>query len=177
MLRAFLATVLGLLASTANAWTLQESVDAMSDKASRQVLVTAPDGSTFTLLRKTDGSVWGYLKITGSNQFMVNERLMMRIDKDKPIEFNEDLDQLMAKLGNPLSSWEWNPSLIGFRMWHGNSSKGCGLIKRLMESSTLVVRYHPNKSLIRDIQFNTEANRDLIGKALDLDVVQCVESR
>ena len=65
MLRAFLATVLGLLASTANAWTLQESVDAMSDKASRQVLVTAPDGSTFTLLRKTDGSIWGYLKITG----------------------------------------------------------------------------------------------------------------
>ncbi|MDP1528250.1 hypothetical protein [Rhodoferax sp.] len=172
-MRQILATITALLVSTANAWTLQESVDVMTDKVTRQAVVAATDGSTLTLLRRSDDSVWGYVKLSGMNQFMVNERLMMRIDKDKPVEFNDDLQRLMTKLRKPMPSWEWNPSLVGFHIWHGNPAQGCGMIKRLIESSTVLVRYHPNQSVTRDILFNTDSNRHLIGEALGLEVAQC----
>lgn len=176
-MRSIATTALVLFTTTAGAWTLQESVDAMTDKVTRRIVATASDGSTLTLLRKSDKSVWGYIKLTGTNQFMVNERLMMRIDKDKPLEYNEDFQKMTAKVGKPLQLWEWNPSLIGFRIWHGVPAQGCGVVKRLMESSSVLVRYHPNQSLTRDIEFSTESNRNLIGVALGLDIIQCVESR
>lgn len=164
----FLATV-----HSAFAWTIQESIDVITDEPRKQVAVTSADGHTFTLIRKSDNRVWAYVKLASPNQFMVGERLILRIDQDKPINFNEDLHNLMQRTGKPIKAWEWNPSLIGFLLWHGVAEKGCGLVKRLMESSKMVIRYHPNQSTERDIIFNTGQDRHLIGQSLNIDPSVC----
>lgn len=160
--------------ASASAWTVDERTDAMTDKVGRVAVQTSLDGSVFSLLRKSDNSVWAYLKLANLNQFMVGERLLIRIDKNKPIEFDEDMQKLTAKLGRPISSWEWNPNLIGFRVWHGDPKEGCGtFISELLQGTTMIIRYHPNQSTTRDIVFNVREGRAAISRALDLDLSRC----
>ena len=85
---AFLAVLLSGLASTeTEAWTLSTRVDAMTDKQESVVSVQSRDGAKFTLLRKSDNSVWGYLSLGGMNQFAVDQEILIRVDKHEPTDF------------------------------------------------------------------------------------------
>lgn len=173
MKKTLVLLVCGLLASPVSAWEIKKTTDAMTDEVSRTVFVVSNDGSRFTLIRKSDNSVWGYLKLSGMNQFMINERLMLRIDKNEPVKFNEDLEKLTAEIGMKEEMWEWNPSLIGFRLWHGNLDEGCGLIQKLYDGEKMVIRYHPNQSTVRTISFTLTGNKKAISDALGFDVSTC----
>lgn len=174
-MKKLIAACLFMASSVANAgdWVLQTSTDAMTDKTTSQAVVTAQDGETFTILRRSDGSVWGYLQLSGMNQFGINESLLFRVDKDTPIEFNDKLQKLTQKLGHPIATWEWNPSLIGFRIWAGKVEEGCGIVQKIFKGSQIVVRYHPNQSTFRDVTFVLTGNQKAISDALGFDINTC----
>ena len=176
MRRIIIILVVILFSSSASAWELKKSVDAMTDKVSHTVFVVSNDGSRFTLIRKSDNSVWGYIELVGMNQFMVNERLLLRVDTNPPKEQNNDFNKMMASLGLSDSApkmWEWNPNLIGFRIWHGKIDEGCGYIQELFEGKKLVIRYHPNQSTTKDVYFDISKNKAAIPTALGIDMDQC----
>jgi len=160
------------LVSAAN-WELKTSTDAMTDQTSSQAEVRSADGDTFTVMRRSDGSVWGYVRLAGTNQFGINENLMVRVDKNKPFEFNDKLEKLTQQLGKPIEAWEWNPSLIGFRMWHGKPAEGCGIVQQLYNGQQIIVRYHPNQSTYRDITFALSGNAQAITDALGFSINAC----
>ncbi len=172
---------LGLLAISSTAfagnWELRTSTDAMTDTVASQAVVDAPSGEKFTVMRRSDGSVWGYVQLSGVNQFGINDNLMVRVDKNKPFEFNDKLEKLTRQLGKPIESWEWNPSLIGFRMWHGKVDEGCGIVQQLFHGQQIVVRYHPNQSTFRDITFPLTGNQKAISDALGFDINTCPASK
>ena len=163
-----------MLTSTASAWVLHKSVDAMTDEVSQSVTVKSTDGSKFTLLRKSNGYVWAYLELSGANQFMVNDRLMVRVDKNKAREANEDGNNTIVGLGgSPI--WEWNANLIGYAAWHGIPAKGCHFLKELWDGQKMVIRYHPNQSSTKDLIFDISANKLAIPTSLGFKMADCVK--
>ncbi len=149
-------------------WKIQKTVDSMTDKITKTAYVLSKDGNRFTLIRKSDQKVWGYLKLKGMNQFKINESLLLRVDKNKPRSIS---DKMQKKFG--ISSYEWNPSLMGFLVWHGKSDEGCGFIGQLLNGKKLIIRYHPNKSTYKDIIFNISKNKAAIKGSLGLENSQC----
>lgn len=171
----YYALICLLVASTATAgdWEAKTTTDAMTDATSTEAFVTNADGDKFTMLRRSDGTVWGYIELSGIKQFSVNERLMVRVDKNDPVEFNEDFEKLSRELKMPMDTWEWNPNLIGFRMWHGKFNEGCGMVQRLFKGQQLIIRYHPNPSTISDVVFPLYGNQKTISDAVGFDVATC----
>ena len=162
----FLVAAAMLLTNSALAseWILKSYTDSMTDAIRKEVYISNGDGDRFTLIRKSDGAVWGYVKLSGGKQFNIGERLMVRIDKNKPMEFNGDLDKIM---GGQINTWEWNPSLVGFQLWAGESG-GCETLKQIYSGSQITVRYHPNDSTSRDVLFVVDGGYEEISSALDI---------
>lgn len=154
-------------------WKLITREDAMTDQVTKEAMVTAPGGEKFSVLRRSDGRVWGYFQLAGLDQFSVGERLMLRIDKNEPQEFNEDLHNVMKSLGSPEGAWEWNPNLIGFLIWHGEAKSGCGMLRTLYEGHQVIIRYHPNQSTVRDVVFPLTGNKKALSEAMDVDLSKC----
>ena len=169
--------VICLFATTGTAlaadWELSVSTDAMTDEVTRQAYVIAQGGEKFTVMRKSDGSVWGYVQLSGVAQFGVDDSLMVRVDKNEPREFDDRLQRMTLNIGTPIQTWEWNPNLVGFRMWHGKVNEGCGFIEQLFHGKQLVVRYSPNQSTFRDITFLLSGNQSAIPEALGFDIASC----
>jgi hypothetical protein len=157
------------------AWKLKTSVDPITDKTTKEAYIIDSPGNKLTILRRSDGSVWAYIQLSGINQFGINEELIFRVDKNEPMEFNDNLEKLSEKYGKKIQSWEWNPNLIGFRMWHGKADEGCGYIQQLYFGKELIVRYHPNPSTQKDIVFAIDKNQDAIIQALDLQISLCAK--
>lgn len=174
MYRLFVYLLLAFSCAANAEWTYKEQADAMTDEKYRVAFVNSKDGSKFSLTRRSDNSVWGYLALGGMNQFMIGERLMVRVDANDPKKFNEDLQKLSKSLGRPILSWEWNPNLIGFRIWHGKIKEGCApLLKELFNGDKMVIRYHPNQSTTRDVWFDISKNKSAIERALGVKSVEC----
>jgi hypothetical protein len=174
LLKVFLICLSLVTSSFSLAWSLEEKKDEMTDSFTRTATVKSAEGASFTLLRRSNGAVWGYLKLNASNQFMVGEELLMRIDKLPPVEFNDKLQKLLLRLGDAAPSWEWNPSLIGFSIWHGTPEDGkCGQISDLLRGKSLRIRYHPNQSTSRDLVFDISKTKETIRKALDVSLADC----
>jgi hypothetical protein len=171
------AFILLLLSTSVLASTWQQSIttDAITDKESIEAFVMSSTGDRFTILRRTDGKFWGYFQLAPPHQFRVGERLIARIDKNAPREFNEDLQKLTKRLGDPANSWEWNPSLVGFLLWHGDQAEGCGWLTQLYNGKKLVIRYHPNQSTFRDVVFKLSGNQKAISKAAGFNLSKCQE--
>ena len=169
----FLALMLFPFAALAAEWNSTTRTDAMTDEETTEAYIESTTGDRFTLLRRSDGSVWGYLKLDSPHQFSVGEQLIARVDKNDPREFNDRLEKLTESLGDKIEAWEWNPSLIGFRMWHGKKDEGCGYVSQLYNGSRLIFRYHPNQSTTRDLVFELAGNQETISKAVGFDISQC----
>lgn len=149
-------------------WKVQESVDAMTDQVSKTAYVLSDNGSRFTLIRKSSSAVWGYLKLSGMNQFKANDVLMLRVDKNEPRDYDDKAQKLFG-----IPSYEWNPSLLGFLIWHGKADEGCGLVGQLLQGQKMVIRYHPNKSTYKDIVFDISKNKAAVREGLGLESDQC----
>lgn len=173
-LTVMLATI-AVTPAAAQGWRAQRSVDAMTDQATTTVSLTSKEGHTFTIIRKSDARVWGYLRLAGLNQFRVGERLLLRVDKTEPVEYSESDEKFYKDLGMNIKMWEWNPSLIGFVVWHGKADEGCGLVKRLYEGRSMVIRYHPNESTFVDVNFALNQGQRLLLSSLGLNINDCKE--
>lgn len=104
-------------------WNSVTRTDAMTDEETSEAYIESTTGDRFTLLRRSDDSVWGYLELDSPHQFSVGYYLMARVDKNEPRDFDDKLEKLTERLGDKIKTWEWNPSLIGFRMWHGKKRR------------------------------------------------------
>lgn len=159
--------------SHAGEWQLKTTIDAFTDITASEAFITTPEGEKLTIIRRSDKSVWGYVQLSGINQFSIDEALLLRVDKNPPVEFNDRLEKLSVSLGRPMKTWEWNPSLIGFRMWHGEAKEGCGLIKQLFDGKVVIVRYHPNQSTTRDITFEITGGQKALSDSIAYDLSNC----
>lgn len=179
MMRRFLVAMSCICASMssgtahAGAWKTKTTTDAMTDAVSTEAYVESAAGDRFTLLRRSDGNVWGYFQLGGHKQFAVGEYLMMRVDKEEARTLDDSLETLLATYGDGGSTWEWNPNLIGFRLWHGKADEGCGVIPSLVRGKKLVMRYHVNQSEVSDVVFSLNGNAEAITTALKLDLASC----
>jgi len=170
-MKTFLATILLFHTAAVFAnWQIKTTTDAMSDETSSTIYVKAHNGEKFTLIRKTDNSVWGYFNLTGMKQFKINDQLLLRVDKNKPREINDKLQKAFK-----VHTYEWNPNLMGFLLWHGSAKEdnSCGFIGELINGKKLVIRYHPNKSTKRDVVFDISKNKNSIKKSLSLPKSAC----
>lgn len=168
-------TMMTISASSFAGWEVRTTTDAMTDAITIEAFVESQEGHRFTLLRRSDNSLWGFVRLAGLEQFSINERLMMRVDKNEPFEFNDDFEKLMERLGQPKNAWEWNPSLIGFLMPLVEKKLGCEIIKQLLHGSSMILRFHPNQSTIRDITFPINGNQKAVSDAFGFNVETCPE--
>lgn len=154
---------------SAEGWEVETKVDAMTDVTRSSAMVTAKTGETLTILQRNDKTIWAYFELSGANQFSVNDRLILRVDKNKPMSYNKDFQELSRELGQPVTNWEWNPSLIGFEVGSGKADGGCHkIVTEIYTGENLVIRYHPNQSTIRDVIFPLANGKEAISKAIDI---------
>ena len=170
----YVLILLTLMSVKAYSWVLDDKIDSMTDEVTYTTYVTSEEGHRFSLVKKENDTIWGYLHLSGLNQFMINEELMFRVDKNKPKELSEEFEKLTYELGMGENVWEWNPSLIGFRLIPMGDNDSCGDgIKEINNGKKLVIRYHPNKSTYRDVHFDISKQKEAILKALKIDFTKC----
>lgn len=160
--------LVSMFGSASAQWELDESVDAMTDEVSRKAYVASEDGHAFVVVRKNDGKVWGYLMLPEGEFFKINDAVMLRVDKNKPKNFD---DRLQREFG--VASYEWKPDLLGFLIWHGKAGEGCGLVGELLKGDEMVIRYHPRESTLKDVRFDISENRKAVRAGLWLEEGQC----
>ncbi|WP_447586136.1 hypothetical protein [Pseudoxanthomonas mexicana] len=171
----FLLCVTGVV--NAQDWTLKTTTDSMTDATTREAVLTLPTGESFAVMRRSDNSVWGYYRPATGQLFAAGDHLLVRVDKSKPVEFSDKFEQLSQRLGKKVEMWDWNPTLIATRIWHGNPSEGCGLIQQLINGQQMVIRNHPNESTYRDVTFPLSGDKKALVEALDFDVANCPPPR
>lgn len=154
-------------------WELKTTADSMTDTITKEARISLPTGESLSILRRGDGSVWGYFRPANGQMFAAGDHLLVRVDKNKPIELNGKLEELMARVGKKMEVWDWNPTLIASRIWHGKVSDGCGIIQQLYSGKTLIVRNHPSESTYRDTTYALGGNREVLAQALDIDMTTC----
>ncbi len=154
---------------SAEGWKVETKVDAMTDVTRTYAMVTAKTGETLTILKRDDKTIWAYFELSGVDQFSVNDRLTLRVDKNKPISYNQDFQELSRELGQPVTNWEWNPSLIGFAVGSAKADGGCHkVVSEIYNGEKLVIRYHPNQSTTRDVIFPLANGKEVISKAIEI---------
>jgi len=152
------------------AWEFKSSTDAMTDRVSKEAVVMSTTGDKFTITVRSDNSVWGYIQLAKGNQFMVGEELMIRVDKNQPSKFSGMLDRMLKDV----KLWEWNPSLIGFRIFHGDFSANCGaILPQYYNGEKMLLRYHLNQSTQRDLEFDINGNREALSQTVGHDLATC----
>lgn len=154
-------------------WNLVNEKDAMTDEERTEAVIENPDGDRFTILRRANGKVWGFLSLGGVHQFGIINSIKARYGGNQAFVYNDDLDKLSKKLGRPMNGWEWNPKLVAFLMWHGNIEEGCGKITELAESKQILFRYKPNQSTQRDVYFRDVSEASAIPAALGINLEDC----
>lgn len=153
----------------AETWKVNSETDSMTDVTRIHAVVAAKTGDTFTILQRDDKSIWAYFELSGTNQFSVNDRLTLRVDKNEPISYNQDFQELSRELGQPVTNWEWNPNLISFELGSGKSDGDCHkIVTQIYSGEKLIIRYHPNQSTTRDVSFSITGGKEAISKAIDI---------
>jgi hypothetical protein len=164
----------GTLASAAE-WKLERRIDAITDEEVKQAVLKSAAGDSVSIVRRSDDSVWLYLKLRQFETFSTEQVLIGRVDKNPPMEWGQKDNDFYRGIGMKLTMWEWNPNLVGGRAWHGKADEGCGFIEELARGSRLVLRYHPNKSTVADVVFSLPKSPTPMLEAIDLKMADCVE--
>lgn len=154
---------------SAEGWKVETKVDAMTDVTRTYAMVTAKTGETLTILKRDDKTIWAYFELSGADQFSVNDRLTLRVDKNKPFDYNQDFQDVSRELGLPVTNWEWNPNLIGFEVGSAKADGGCHkVVSEIYAGEKLVIRYNPNQSTTRDVIFPLVNGKEVISKAIEI---------
>lgn len=145
-------------------WEIISKTDAITDKISIEASVISKAGDRLTIIERDDKTKWAFFELSSPNQFSINERLILRVDKNKPMNYNADFQNLSRKLGNQIFTWEWNPNLIGFKV---GSPGGChNILTQIFNGKKMVIRYHPNKSTSKDVVFLLAGGEEAINKVI-----------
>ncbi|MBE5317467.1 MAG: TonB C-terminal domain-containing protein [Xanthomonadales bacterium] len=160
----FLCFTSGVIAS---GWQLESRVDAMTDRTVEEAFIENTGGDRLMIMRRSDGSIWGFLRLGGGRMFGSSRQgLMLRVDSHAPISYS----------GARESEFEWNPTLVAFRMRTAGSMY-CEVFQQLHAGESLLVRYYPSDSTQRDIKFQLDpTTADALLTATGVDVDRCSQS-
>ncbi len=164
----FSALVLGVFSTVAMAGWI--SVDKTDDFTDKQVTFARYTDTKHTIqISREDNGVWMYItrKLTGTLE--PDTVVELRVDENKTFEVNPELSALLERLGQK-ASYQWEPKIVGFLIWHGIEEEGCAFIGELLLGSKLRGRYRLN-SMERDtFSIPLEGARGAIIAGLDLKI-------
>ncbi len=117
MTKGFLTIVLILLSIPAYSnWAYVNEIDSFTDEHNR--LVTFSDSEHYIQLSYKGSAVWMFIRRKNTGEFEPLGLIELRVDKNKTFVINPEDDKLIEDLFGRLQYY-WEPSLIGFLLWHG----------------------------------------------------------
>lgn len=148
-------------------WTVSSRIDPITDKTITHIYVNSDTDEKFTLIKKSDNSVWGYFILSGLKSFLSHEILIFRVDKNKP-KFILAPDTV----GN---ASEWLSNRIGVKLWSGEANEiaDCDYLSQLLNGSKLIIRYHPTNYTQRDVSFEISKGKNKIREGLSISASEC----
>lgn len=128
-------------------WEFVNKVDDFTDE--KVMFAVYSDEEHRVQLSHVGTSVWMFITRKKIGTFEPNGIIELRVDRDQSIAIEPaKLKRLGAVLGKP--TFQWEPSAVGFLIWHGNEEAGCGFIGKLLKGKELKIRYQVN-TLERDM--------------------------
>lgn len=160
----FLCLTSGAIAA---GWQLESRIDAMTDETREEAYIENAGGDRLLIMRRSDGSIWGFLRLGGGRMFGSSRQgVILRVDAHAPIGYS----------GARESEFEWNPTLVAFRMRPAGSMY-CEVFQQLHVGESLLVRYYPSDSTQRDIKFELDpTTADALLTATGIDVDRCSQT-
>jgi hypothetical protein len=152
-------------------WKLEQRTDAITDDVVKYASIQSRSGDTATIIRKSGGEVWMYVRLRPAALFSTEQRLAARVDKHEAYSWSKREDDAMKGILPP--SFDWSPSLIGVRLWHGKAEEGCGFVGQLAKGRLLVVRHYPQEATVQDVMFDLPKDSGPLMRSLDLRPSDC----
>ena len=162
--------VLGLFQATAAVaqWSVTEDGTSPYKVAS----VVSPEGRTFAVFRKANGTVWGRFRLSDADfrNFSAERLPVLKVDEYESLDFQPS---------NPLresspffrSMYETGSRTVELQLWYGKSSEGLSkFIAQLMTGKSLLVRYCFEDSKAGSSQFSLSGAKEALDTALNLEL-------
>lgn len=133
-------------ASAFSNWNYVNKVDDFTDE---KVMFAAYNDSDHRIQLSHEGtSVWMFITRKKLGTFEPSGIIELRVDRNKTHIIDPAKAKLLSKLMKK-SVFQWEPSTVGFLLWHGKEEEGCGYIGQLLNGKELRGRYQLN-SMERD---------------------------
>lgn len=148
-------------------WGFVNKVDDFTDQ---QVMYAAYSDDEHRIQLSHEGdSVWMFITRKKIGTFEPNGIIELRVDDNKSLAIDPVKSKRTAKLLG-ISTFQWEPSTVGFLIWHGKENEGCGYIGQLLEGKKLKGRYQTN-SMERDtFQVSLDGAKEAIISGLGLNI-------
>ena len=163
-------------------WEVVEEVDSMTDEMKKFVVVRNDDGHAFILYLGSEKlSIWANFSLSDKslNQIDSERLIMVRIDKNKPLDVYET-----KKIGKTFlkallmienyykedygskdfsKNYEWNPKWVNFVIERED-------VERIIQGKKLLVRYYLPVGGYKETSFMIEGGEDAIRQVIDIGV-------
>lgn len=127
-------------------WTSVNKIDEFTDK---QTKFAAFNDSEHRIQLSHEGkAVWMFITRKKLGTFEPNGLIELRVDKNEVRVIDPVKSKRLAELVGK-KTFQWEPTTVGFLIWHGSEGEGCGYVDELLQGHELKVRYQTN-SLERD---------------------------
>ena len=159
---------LGICLFSASAMAKWDYVNKVDDFTDEKVMYASYSDSDHRIQLSHEGkSVWMFITRKKVGTFDPKGIIEVRVDDNKTNTTDPVKSKRMAKLlGKKI--YQWEPSTVGFLLWHGKEDEGCGYINQLLNGSILKGRYQIN-SMERDtFKISLDGAREAIIKGLGL---------
>lgn len=146
------------------------SVENILDKATGQKVMSATysDKNHQILINRKNNAVWMYINRKQAGSFERNGVVEIRVDNNRS-KFIEPLSEdPFMELTGPV--YQWQPSTVGFRLWHGNEDVDCGYFVELLAGKELKARYPLDTRKMGGFRVTLEHAKAAIIKGLGLSV-------
>lgn len=163
----FFISILPTLAS-AN-WSHVDKIDDFTDESVKYSFYSGKDHNI--QISRENKSVWMFITRKKTGTFEPNGLIEIRVDKNDVLEIDPESLKSMEELMDT-SFYQWEPSTVGFRVWHGEENEGgdCSFIGEIINGKALKVRYQINKLEKDSFKVDLQGAKDAIVNGLDLKV-------
>jgi len=157
--------VLGIQISVLAKWTYVNKIDEFTDK---KICYTEYTDENHRIQLSHEGkSVWMYITRKKNGTFEPNGIIELRVDKNELREIDPIKSKKLASLLGR-STFQWEPSTVGFLLWHGNEKEGLGYIGELLNGREFKARYQLNTMERDAFKISLDGAKESIVKGLEL---------
>lgn len=120
------------------------------------------------LSREGDG-VWMFITRKKIGTIEPSGLIELRVDENKLRIIDPHKAKMLAKMLGK-ETFQWEPTTVGFLLWHGKEDEGCGYINELNSGKELKVRYQTSKMSHEIFKVGLGGAKNAIAKSLALNV-------